>query len=172
LASAGFASLGRRGARLAGRVVLFDRVGDRGFGGDHRFDRVSGHELDVVHREHVGRIGHRDRERAAGAAEGDDLILARGVGGNELDDGRVDLELREVDGGDAVLLAEQRGDLIVLDEAHLDEVVAELSPVGFLLGQGLAQLLRGDQFLLEKELAYTNSHETPRLLDIDNFCQY
>ena len=38
----------------------------------------------------------------------------------------------EVDRGNAVLLAEERGDLLVLDEPHLDEVVAELPPVGLL----------------------------------------
>ena len=86
--------------------------------------------------------------------------FARGLGGNQLDDGRVDLELREVDGGDAVLLAEERGDLLVLDEPHLDEVVAELAPVGLLLGQGLLKLLGGDQFLLEEEFAYADGHET------------
>ena len=79
--------------------------------------------------------------------------------GNQLDDGRVDLELREVDGGNAVLLAEERGDLLVLDEPHLDEVVAELPPVGLLLVQGLLQLLRGDPLLLEEELANADGHE-------------
>ena len=58
-------------------------------------------------------------------------------GGIELDDHRIDLELGEVDGGNAVLLAEQRGDLLVLDEPHLDEVEAELPPVGLLMVQGL-----------------------------------
>ena len=125
-----------------------------------RLDGVAGHELDVVHREDVGRIRHRDRERAAGAAERNDLVLARGLGGNQLDDGGVDLELREVDGRDAVLLAEEGGDLLVLDEPHLDEVVAELSPVGLLLVQGLLQLLGGDQFLLEEEFANADGHET------------
>ena len=63
--------------------------------------------------------------------ERDDLVLLRGLGGDQLDDRRVDFELREVDRRDAVLLAEEGGDLLVLDEAHLDEVVAELSPLAF-----------------------------------------
>src|SRR5439155_18315701 len=96
----------------------------------------------------VGRIRHGDGERAARAAQRDDLVLARGLGGNQLDDRGVDLELGEVDGRDAVLYAEKRRDLFVLDEPHLYEVVTELPPVGLLLGQGLLQLLRGDQFLL------------------------
>jgi len=141
-------------------VVLLDRVGDGHFRGDDRLDGVPGHELDVVHREDVGRIRHRDRERAPGAAERNDLVLARGLGGNELDDRQVDLELREVDGGDAVLLAEESGNLLVLDEPHLDEVVTELSPIGLLLRQRLLKLLGGDQFLLEKEFTNSDGHET------------
>ena len=54
----------------------------------------------------------------------------------------IDLELREVDRRNAVLLAEQGGDLLVLDEAQLDEVEAELPPIGLLMVQGLLQLLR------------------------------
>ena len=125
---------GRRGA-LA--VVLGDGVGDGRFRRHDRLDVVARHELDVVHGEHVGRIGHRNRQRRAGAAERDDLVLLRGLGRNELDDREVDLELREVDRRDAVLLAEKGGDFLVLHEAHLDQVVAELPPVGLLVGQGL-----------------------------------
>ena len=80
----------------------------------------------------------------------------------------VDLELGEVDGGNAVLLAEQRGDLLVLDEPHFDEVVAELAPVGLLLRQRLLKLLGGDQFLLEEELAYSDGHETLEVTRCDN----
>ena len=83
--------------RRAGRVVARDRVGDRRLGRDHRLDVVARHELDVVHGEHVGRVGHRDRQRRAGAAERDDLVLLRGLRRDQLDDRRIDLELRQVD---------------------------------------------------------------------------
>ena len=76
----------RRGDRLA--VVLLDRLDDRGFRRHDRLDVVARHELDVVHGEHVGRVGHRDRQRRAGARERDDLVLLRGFGGNQLDDAR------------------------------------------------------------------------------------
>ena len=72
----------------------------------------------------------------------------------------IDVELGEVDGGDAVLLAEKGGDFLVLDEPHLDEVVAELPPAGLLMVQGLLQLLRGDALLLEEEFANTDGHRT------------
>ena len=74
--------------------------------------------------------------------------LLRGLGRDQLDDRRVDLELVEVDGGDAVLLAEQRGDLVVLDEAELDQNQAELPPVGLLVGQRFLELLGVMRFSL------------------------
>ena len=90
---------------------------------------------------------------APDAAERDDLVLLRGLGRDQLDDRRVDLELREVDRRDAVLLAEERGDLLVLDEAELDEVEAELAAVGLLVVQRLLQLRRRDALLFEQQLA-------------------
>ena len=84
--------------------------------------------------------------------------LLRGLGGNQLDDRRVDLELREVDRGNAVLLAEQGGDLFVLDEAELDEVDAELAAVGLLIVQRLLQLRRRDALFFEQQLADADGH--------------
>ena len=71
----------------------------------------------------------------------------------------VDVELGEVDRRDAVLLAEERGDLLVLDEAQLDQVEAELPPIGLLMVQGLLQLLGRDALLLQQELANTDGHD-------------
>ena len=64
----------------------------------------------------------------------------------------------EVDRGNAVLLAEQRRDLLVLDEPELDQIEAELAPVGLLIGQRLLQLLRGDALLFEKQFADADGH--------------
>ena len=79
--------------------------------------------------------------------------------GNQLDDGRVDLELRERDRRHAVLLAEERGDLLVLDVAELDQVEAELAPVLALIVQRLLELLGRDALLFEKQLADANGHD-------------
>ena len=59
----------------------------------------------------------------------------------------IDLELRQVDGGDAVLLAEERGELFVLDEPELGQIEAELPPIGLLIVQGLLKLIRSDALL-------------------------
>jgi hypothetical protein len=84
----------------------------------------------------------------------------RGFGGNELDDRRVDGKLGEIDRGYAVLLAQKRRDLFVLDEAHLDEVEAELPPVGLLVVERLLQLRRRNALLFEQQLANTDGHRS------------
>ena len=154
--------LARRRRPARRRVVARDRVGDRRLRRDDRLDVVARHELDVVHGEHVGRVGHRDRQRRAGAAERDDLVLLRGLGRDQLDDRGIDLELRQIDRGHAVLLGEQSGDLLVLDEAELDEIEAELAAVGLLIVQRLLQLGRSDALLLQQQLADADRHRAYR----------
>ena len=99
-------------------VVAVDRVLEGALRGHDRLDVVAGHELDVVHGEHVRRVRHGDRERRAGARERQDLVLPRRLGRDDLDDRGVDLEVVEVDRGHAVLPREQARDLLVLDEAR------------------------------------------------------
>jgi hypothetical protein len=121
-------------------------------------DVVARHELHVVHGEHVGRVGHRDRERGAGAAQRDDLIFARRLGGDELDHGGVDIELGQGNRRHAVLLRQQRGDLLVLDVSELHEVGAELAAIRALIVQGFLELFRRNALLLEKQFPNANRH--------------
>ena len=86
---------------------------------DHRLHVEAGHELDVVHREDVGGIGHRDRQRRADARERDDLIADRGVLRDELDDRGIDFVELQIDGRNAVLPGEHRRDFVVADKAQL-----------------------------------------------------
>ena len=141
-------AVARRLAGAAG-VVLRDRLADRGLGGDDRLDVVARHELDVVEREDVGRVCHRDRERRSRSPDRHDLVLLRGLGRNQLEDGDVDVELREVDEGNAVLTAEERGDLLVVDHSELDERHAQLAAIGLLMVQGLLQLRGSDALFPE-----------------------
>ena len=117
----------------------------------------------VVQGEGVGRVGHRDGEGGAGATERDDLILVLRLGGDQLDDRRIDLELREIDRRHAILLRQQRGDLLVLDEAKLDEVVTELAAAGLLIVQRLLQLRRSNALLFQQQLANADGHRVLRL---------
>ena len=78
--------------------------------------------------------------------------------GQQLDDRGIDLEGAEGDRGHAVLLAEQRGDLVILHEPQLDQVEAELPPVLALMFQRRLQLIVRDALLLEKQLTYSSGH--------------
>ena len=138
----------------AGRVVvLVDGVLDGCFRRHHRLHLEPGHELDIVDGEDVARVRHGDGEDVAGAIDGDDLVLLGNLGWDELNDGRVDLEVREVDGGDAVLAAEKRRDVVFADEPQLDEVTPDPPAPRLLLLEGLVQLLPGDQGSLYQHIA-------------------
>ena len=92
------------------------------------------------------------------------MVFLRGLRRNEFDDRGIDLKLREVDRGNAVLLAEKGGNFLVLHKPHFDEVVAKLPAVGFLCSQRLLELIRRDLLLLKQELANVDLDEVKRLL--------
>ena len=146
---------------MDGAVVPVDRLLDGDFAGDYRLHVVAGHELDVVHGEHVGRVHHGDGQGGAGAADRHDQIFLRHLARDELHDRVIDLDLREVDGGHAVLLGEDAGDVLFFDEPELDEVQAELAAVGLLIFQGLLELLRSEKPGLDQHLAQLDRHSGP-----------
>jgi hypothetical protein len=139
-------------------VVVVDRLLEGRLRGHDRLDVVAGHELDVVHGEDVRRIGHGDGERRPGPREGQHLVLAGRLRGDDLDDRRIDLEVVEVDRGHAVLAGEEAGDLLVLHEAEGDKRLAELAPVHLLMVEGVLKLLRSDHVLLQQQLTKSDGH--------------
>ena len=72
--------------RVNRAVVLLDGLHDRRLRSDDGLNVVAGHELDVVHGEHVGRIDHRDGQVRSGSRERDNLVLLSCFGWDELDD--------------------------------------------------------------------------------------
>ena len=130
---------------LRRRVVTDDGLLDGGDGRDHRLDVVASEELDVVDGVQVAGIAHGDDQRRAGARDGDQPVPLTHVLGDQLDDVLVDVELVEVDGLDAVLLAEEVGDLAIRDDAHPRQRVAERGVGLLLFVLGLAQLRQADQ---------------------------
>ncbi len=142
-----------------GRLVgALDRRADGGLRGDDGFDVVPGEEFDVVDGVEVRGIGHRDDERRPGATDGDDLVAIADILGDQLEDLLVDLVLGEVDGLHAVLLAEEVGDLLVGDVAHLRERVAEAHVVAALGGLRRAKLLEADALAPDQEFAESVAH--------------
>ena len=140
------------------RVVLLDGLLDGRLGRHHGLDVVARHELDVVHGEHVGGIGHRDRERRTRAAQRDHLVLLRRLDRDQFDDRGIDLELREVDGRHAILPAQQGGDVFAFHEAQLHQGRSQLPSMDLLVCQSFLELFRCDAPLFEEQLADAYSH--------------
>ena len=133
-------------------VVLVDGVAQRVFAGDDREDVVAGDELQIVDDAQVGRIGHRDGERAALALEREHQMALRQLGRDQLRDACVDFEVREVDGGHTELPGQHARELDLVDVAELDEVVADPHSGGLLLLQRAIQRLARDEPLSHEEI--------------------
>jgi hypothetical protein len=146
---------------VRGAVVLVDRLLDRDLRGHDGLDVVPGHELDVVHREDVRRVDHGDGQGGPGSADRHDQIFLRDLRRDQLDDRFVDLDRQEIDRGDAVLLREELGDVVFLDDPQLDEVETDLAAVDFLVFERLGELLLGDQMRLDQHLAQLDRHALP-----------
>ena len=144
--------------RPGSTIVTVDRGPQGDLRGDDRFDVVSRHELDVVHREHVRGIAHRDRERRPGLVDGKDHVFSRDVSRHQLDDARVDLEMGEVDRGNAELVRERLGDVFLRGMAEPDEDLAELAALLPLVLQRRVELLLGDDIGLQKQIAQFQRH--------------
>ncbi len=137
--------------RLA--VELGDGFGDGGLRGHHRLDVEAGHELDVVHREDVGGIGHRDGQRRADARKRNDLVADRGILRDQLDDGGIHFVILQIDGGNAVLAGKHTRNLIIADEAELHQTRPQPAAARLLMFQGLPELVGRDQVFLDQYFA-------------------
>ncbi len=130
-----------RHRRIAGIVVLLDHPAERDLARDDREDVVPRDELEILEDPEVRGIGHRHRQRAPFSLEREDEVLGRDVGGNELDDARIDLELRQVDGREPSGARDDLGELELLDRADLYEIVGDAEVVGLPLTNCAVDLL-------------------------------
>ena len=118
-------------------VEAVDRVLQLTRGRDDGEDVRAGERADVVDREHVRRVAHRDDEPAVVVpADRQRLVLAGEVLGDEAGDRRVDRALGEVDELEADLLGERADEVGLGDVAELDQDPAERLAARRLLGAG------------------------------------
>ena len=86
--------------------------------GDRRPHLVAGHDRDVVDREHVRGVGHRDQQRAFGdERHGHGLVALDGGRGDELGRVGVDLVVAQRDVVEPEALRDRAGELVVGDRA-------------------------------------------------------
>jgi len=86
-------------------------------------------------------------------------MLLADLAWHQLQDGRFDLDLRQVDRWQAVLLGDELGELLILDVAHARERRAEplARPLGLVLR--LLKLLQREHLLADEQL--TNTAHSP-----------
>jgi hypothetical protein len=87
---------------------------------------VAGDRADVVEREHVRRVGHRDDELAVLPPDRDRLVAAGDRLADEADRRRVDARVGEVEILEPDLLGERADEVGLGDRPRLDEDAAEL----------------------------------------------
>jgi hypothetical protein len=108
-------------------------------------------------------VGHRERQRAADALDRQHLVLLGDVGRDEAQGLRVDVDVRQRDGGNAVLPREEADQLLFGEGALTDQDGAELVRLAPLVTKRLAQLRVGDEPLGDEEVAQTPHHLLPEL---------
>ncbi len=121
------------------------RLGNRRFGRDDRLHVEARHELYVVHREDVRRVGHRNRQHRAHTRQRHNLIAQRRILWNEANDIGIDFVIFQVDGGHAVLARKHTGDVVIGDEAQFCQAASQLAAVGALKFERLLQLVLRNQ---------------------------
>ncbi len=135
-------------------VVPFERLVDPVLGGDPRGHDQPGDARELAHRHRVAGIEHRNVQPRAVDLQGDQAEPLGEGGGDALDR----LALREADRleggkGDPEDLREGLPEGLLVDEAEVDEMAAEVATEELLGPEGLPQLGRGDLALPDQKLA-------------------
>ena len=132
---------------VPGAVDAAERLENRALGGDHRDDLELGALPQIVEREHVQRIGHRDEELVPQAADGRELVGPGHVLGHQVEHLLGHADAREIDRrriqaaahrdhhvllGDVVAVGQnlqQAAALLLLDFRRLVELAGKEEPI-------------------------------------------
>ena len=80
-----------------------------------------------------------------------DVVLLRDAGVDQIDDILLEADLGEVDEGQLVLAAEGLRDVRLRDHVQVDECLAEARSGAPGVGQGILDLFRRDDFVMERK---------------------
>ncbi len=138
---AGFLDDFLQGVIYVTAVIGLDRILEIMRGGQEQVDLQVGRRRQGVQGEHVQRIRHRHRQRAAHAGDGHHLMLSSDLRRDDALQGRVHLDAAQADGGDPQSLAQRREERDLVDIAALNEDGLEAAARGLLNVQGLLELL-------------------------------
>ncbi len=135
-------------------VVLLDRFPERILAGDNGLDLVSRGEAQLVDRVEVGRVRHRDRQRAAHTPQRQHQVAHRDLRLHQLDHPPVDLvDPRKIDRLHPVLARQHPGQVGLGDDTERYQGVAQTATIGALLAQGTTELLFRNQPFTDQQIA-------------------
>ncbi len=134
---------------LVRAVERLEQVLGLGECGNHR---EPGEHAQVVDREHVARARHRDHELLAPPRDGQRVVAARDVLGDQRGQDQVGRGAAQVDEGHTQVVGEHRGEVVARDHAPLDQGLPQPASRRTLLGKAFRELLFGDQVPLDHEL--------------------
>src|SRR3989338_862046 len=129
------------------RLLYFARRADEDLNG------TSGDQFNILHGMEIERIGHRQREAFADLVNGDKTKFATETRRDRINYLRIDLIVRQRQIRKAVLTRQRLGYVLFRREFHLNEDLAQQTPVFVLIVTGKVQLLMIDHFLFDQEFA-------------------
>ena len=83
-----------------------------------------------------------------------DLSAAGKLGRDESENGRLDPDIVEVDGGNPELVTEKKQEVVRLKRPHSYQVVTKPAAAAFLFLESLLQIIRADDPRVHKDVAY------------------
>src|SRR6202034_2658606 len=110
------------------------------------------------HGKDVRWIDHGNGQRRADAAQRKNLVTLCGFKRNQLDDRRVNFEVRKIDGWNAILPGEKIRDVLIREEAELHQRGAKAAALLLLDFIRLFQLLWGNDLLFDEKVTQPLRH--------------
>ena len=138
---------------LGDLVVLLDGREDVVLRRDRRLDLAAGDDPEVVEREDVLRVGHRDHEHVVAQLDRHESVARREFLGHDDNGGRLGLALGEIDVLDADLLRHDRQDRALSGVAEIDQNATERAARGTVHLESVVELFLGDDARSHQKLA-------------------
>ncbi len=143
--------LGQIADRLVKVSLAPNRVLEIGSGRNLRENVVPRHRTQVIHREHIRRIGHRHHETAVFESDRQQRVPADQIFGHDGDCRRINPHFGEIDVGHADLLPEGFDQLRFGDHTALDQNLAEGQARLMLTSNRCLEFFRGEQAFFEQQ---------------------
>ena len=161
-------------SHVSGAVDAAERVRHRAFGRDHRNDLELNTPLQVVDREHVGRVGHRHKKFSIQARDRHQLVRLRHIARHQRHHLFRHAQPREVHRRRVQTTAHAEDHVLVGHELPFGQNFQQPAAFGFLNADSFLELIRKKETLLDQHVRDPfaerfTSHERlgPRIEPVD-----